>query len=50
MAEVNPNAQDMAQQQIIHAQQAVQLSVLPSFSNVLVDDKYTATQWLQKVI
>ena len=46
MAEANPNAQALAQQQIIHAQQAV----LPSFSNVPADDKYTATQWLQKVI
>ena len=38
------------QQQIINAQQAVQLAVLPPFSNKPGEDKFTATQWLQKVL
>ena len=38
------------QQQIINAQQAVQLAVLPPFSNKPTEDRFTATQWLQKVI
>ena len=43
-------AQALAQQQFIHAQQAVQLSILPSFSNRLSADKFSPTQWLQKVL
>ena len=38
------------QQQIINAQQAVQLAVLPPFSNKPTEDRFTATQWLQKVL
>ena len=36
-------------QQIINAQQAVQLAVLPPVSNKPAEDRFTATQWVQKV-
>ena len=39
-----------AQQLFLNAQAAAQLAVLPTFSNVLKDDNFTATQWLQKVL
>ena len=38
------------QQQIINAQQAVQLAVLTPFSNKPAEDRFTATQRLQKVL
>ena len=39
-----------AQQLFINAQAAVQLAVLPTFSNVFKDDNFTPTQWLQNII
>ena len=42
--------QDLAQQHIINEQQAIQLAVLPPFSDKPIEDKFTATQCFQKVL
>jgi hypothetical protein len=37
-------------QSFFNAHAAAQLAILPQFSNKLSDDKFTAAQWLTKVI
>ena len=37
-------------QELINAQHQVNLATLPAFSNDVKEDKYTAAQWLQKVL
>jgi hypothetical protein len=37
-------------QALINAQHQVNLATLPSFSNEVKEDQYTAAQWLQKVL
>jgi hypothetical protein len=45
MANLADNAQNF-----FNAHSIAQLAILPQFSNKLSDDKFTAAQWLSKVI